>query len=261
MHTLKHSFELIHAGEVYEVRYPPSMEPGLDAQSGTSGPLSSTEVDALIVELWAAREYAQLWQLCDLLPLHDSQLGLDFTAITALRARCLESPCISVHQTTHRRPTSDATRDTIVDLADLVVPEPVQDDPVHFFECLIKDQHGEPTEGMTSLVEPPNRDSFIRATNEYGLIRFDDLDKPGEYRVTPLPGAGSKGGRPRPMDAEDWFECALVGSSGEALPDQACEVITPDGVAHACKSDSDGLIRIDGLGSIGDCELRFLEAV
>ncbi|MBL4683183.1 MAG: hypothetical protein JKY37_01225 [Nannocystaceae bacterium] len=246
------TIELRYGGEVYEVR-PSGFESPSDAA------LSAREVDALLTELWNAREYAQLWALCEFLPSRAPQ-GLDPAVFVKLRDDSRTFPRLCVHRArTH--PIADPTCGHILDLRDLIVPDdPAPRSEVHFFECLIKDQDGDPIGGFKCRVEPPDGDAFVRPTNTDGLIRFDDLPSAAEYRITPLPGGATNGGGTQPGDADDWFECALVGSDGEALIDQPCEVITADGVAHPCKSDGDGVIRIEGLGFEGDCELRFLEA-
>lgn len=251
------TIHLSHDGELYEVHYPPF------AQDYWEMSLSATEFRTLLDGLWEARDYAQLQRLCDLFAWGGRSIRLDDGVIARLREDADSAPRVTVRRCFRPRIVASVIESPVdlIDLSEVPIPEDVAETPLsHFFECLFKDQDGAPIHGLQCRVEPPGRDPFIASTNELGLIRFDDLPSPGEYQVTPLPGAGKKGGRPSD-DAEDWFECTLVGSQGEALADQACEVVTPDGIAHPCTSDADGLIRLEGLGVTGDCELRFLEAI
>lgn len=61
-----------------------------------------------------------------------------------------------------------------------------------------------------------------------------------------------------PVDeTEHWIEVLLVGEDDEALSGVRCRIVLPNGKAIVRTTDRFGLVRVDGVEAIGDCEISF----
>ena len=61
-----------------------------------------------------------------------------------------------------------------------------------------------------------------------------------------------------PIDeAEHWIEVLLVGEDDEALSGVRCRIVLPNGNAIVRTTDRFGLVRIDGVEEMGECEISF----
>lgn len=222
--------------------------------------LNFSEIESLLTEMWQSGQHRDLMRLCRMFPWGNAVETVEEHHIERLRQGLTETHGLIVRRRARPRIQVNYHFDVPVDLATLSDEPEVEPEPtVHYFECLVSDQEGEPIPGLECEVEGPGMDLTIMRTDEFGFIRLDDLPAAGMYCVTPL-GRGSGGGGGKRPAAEDWFECKLIDASGEPIVEWPCELVTPDGIVHACESDSEGIVRLEALGVTGECELRLLEA-
>ncbi|MEM7156326.1 MAG: hypothetical protein AAF799_25960 [Myxococcota bacterium] len=261
------TIELSHDGNLYEARTPPHPE------SAWVPALSAREQRALVDELWRARDHRQLERLCSLFAWGSRLRSVDSRIIERLLDGCGACSRISIHRRPRSRVSFTPIIEDAVDLRDLTAGDPATplraaETPaptLHFFECRLEDEDGNPIAGQRCLVEPPDAPPFVTRTDDDGLIRYDELPRGGEYRITPLthqPALSPSADVAPPLEAtDDWFECVLLDPDREPVANQACEVVAPDGSVHECQSDDRGVVRLEGLGATGDCELRLVSGL
>lgn len=222
--------------------------------------LSLSEIESLLTEMWQSGQHRELLRLCRMFSWGAAVETVEEHHLERLREGLAQTHGLIVRRRLRPRIQVDYDFDAPVDLTTLSDEPMLELEPtVHYFECLVSDQEGDPIPGLECEVEGPGMDPTIMRTDEFGFIRLDDLPAAGMYRVTPL-GKGSGGGGGKPPAAEDWFECKLIDATGEPIVECPCEVVTPEGIVHACESDSEGIVRLEALGVTGECELRLLEA-
>jgi len=113
--------ELRQAGEVFSVRpigFEGDVDSGGDSGSDTDVTLSPFEVDGLLLELWHAAEYAQLWELwalCDFLAL-GSPDEFDAGAFARLREEFRAWPRLGVRRVRVRHVADSTTNVDDLDL-------------------------------------------------------------------------------------------------------------------------------------------------
>lgn len=70
--------------------------------------------------------------------------------------------------------------------------------------------------------------------------------------------------QPLPMDglvgAAQWIELLLKDKEGTPLADQTWQLRTSTGAQYSGVSNNDGLVRVDGISRMGDCEIKLPEA-
>lgn len=62
-----------------------------------------------------------------------------------------------------------------------------------------------------------------------------------------------------PVEAPEkyWVEVRMVDSDGEALVDAPCRIERPDGVVVESATNSQGLLRVEDIASLGECKVTF----
>lgn len=60
-------------------------------------------------------------------------------------------------------------------------------------------------------------------------------------------------------DEDHWIELVVIGEDDAGIAGVRCEVTLPDGKVIQKTTSRDGLVRIEGIASAGDCTVRFPE--
>jgi len=61
-----------------------------------------------------------------------------------------------------------------------------------------------------------------------------------------------------PATNTGWIEIQLVGKDGSGVRNEKCTIIAPDGKEHRGKTDSKGVLRVEGIPE-GECKVSFVD--
>jgi hypothetical protein len=147
----------------------------------------------------------------------------------------------------------------------------------HWVEVELVGEDGVGVAGQPCEITLPDGKLVRRKTDARGLIRIDGIRDAGDCTIsfaeldatawggeTPAmaPGRTLSGTQAKPAAAaatspRHWVEVELVGEDGLGVAGARCEVKLPDGRVLERRTDAAGVIRIDGLTTVGDCEISF----
>lgn len=124
--------------------------------------------------------------------------------------------------------------------------------PSEWIEIELLDDTGRAVKDMACTVIDPDGQEHKGKTDSYGVLRIDGISK-GDCTLE-LPTIDEDEWGPKEMI--EWVVIELLDDEGRPVEDMACTIIDPDGTEHKGKTDSSGLLEINGISG-GECRLTF----
>lgn len=136
-----------------------------------------------------------------------------------------------------------------------ILIEKEKEEKLHFVAIQLEDEDGNKLAGQRVAITTPDGERHVRTLNINGATRVDGIRCAGDCEVTLLDWSYV----PPVRKERNWIALDIVDEDGVPISGATVEITTPDGETFTKRTGRRGAVRVDGIESAGECQVRVLQ--